>query len=171
VKACRALVAQYAAHDRIHWGEDPDIEETAYRMCIGWQRIGKTTLLIAGTNEQVRDINRRFILERRAAGKSEADPDRLMELMDGLSVGAGDQIVCRVNDHDIRSHDGRSIENGMTFRILDTSDGAAARVKSLDDGSIWDIPRGFLKTGCKAGYAATIHGSQGMTVDRCAALF
>lgn len=171
VKACRALVAQYAAHDRIHWGEDPDIEETAYRMCIGWQRIGKTTLLIAGTNEQVRDINRRFILERRAAGKSEADPDRLMELMDGLSVGAGDQIVCRVNDHDIRSHDGRSIENGMTFRILDTSDGATARVKSLDDGSIWDIPRGFLKTGCKAGYAATIHGSQGMTVDRCAALF
>lgn len=60
------------AHDRIHWGEDLDMEEDAYQMCVKWQALGKSTLLIAGTNAQVRDINQRFILERRAQGKVKA---------------------------------------------------------------------------------------------------
>lgn len=89
------------AHDRIHWGEDLDMEEDAYQMCVKWQALGKSTLLIAGTNAQVRDINQRFILERRAQGKSESDPAKLCRLRDNLSVGLGDQIVCRVNAKNI----------------------------------------------------------------------
>ena len=86
VNQCRQLVDEYLAHDRIHWGEDADVEEDAYQMCIKWQSMGKSTLLIAGTNAQVRDINKRFILERRAQGKSESDPDKLFQLRDGVRM-------------------------------------------------------------------------------------
>lgn len=170
VNQCRQLVDEYLAHDRIHWGEDADVEEDAYQMCIKWQSMGKSTLLIAGTNAQVRDINKRFILERRAQGKSESDPDKLFQLRDGLDVGSGDQIVCRDNMKDIHGQNGRSLENGMTFRIIATGK-SGARCVNLSDNTVWNIPKEVLRKACEAGYATTIHRSQGMTVDRCAALF
>lgn len=170
VARCRALVDEYDRHERVHWGEDMDMEEESYRMCVEWQRLGKSTLLIAGTNAQVRDLNERFILERRAQGMSESDPARLFRLRDGLSVGAGDQIVCRENSPQVRGRDGRTIENAMTFSVVSTgADGA--RCVNLSDGSVWNIPRAFLLSSCEAGYASTVHRSQGMTVDRCAAMF
>lgn len=170
VRRCDELIAEYERHDRLHWGEDADLEEEAYRMCIEWQKLGKSTLLIAGTNDQVKDINQRFILERRASGQSESDPSKLLELRDGLTVGAGDQIVCRVNNRDVRCRDGRQIENGMVFSIISTNDGQASCL-NLADQSRWTIPAWFLKQGCDGGYASTVHRSQGMTVDRCAAVF
>ena len=72
VDECRRLIDEYMEHDRIHWGEDVDLEEEAYQMCIKWQALGKSTLLLAGTNAQVRDINQRFILERRAQEEAKA---------------------------------------------------------------------------------------------------
>ena len=170
VNACRQLVDDYMAHDRIHWGEDVDLEEEAYQMCIKWQSLGKSTLLLAGTNAQVRDINQRFILERRAQGRSESDPAKLCRLRDGLDVGTGDQIVCRTNSRSVRDQIGRPIENGMTFKIISTGK-SGARCVNLADGVECKIPRAWLKEACEAGYAATVHRSQGMTVDRCAAVF
>lgn len=170
VARCRDLVDDYDRHRRIHWGEDMDMEEESYRMCVEWQRMGKSTLLIAGTNAQVRDLNERFILERRAQGMSESDPDRLFLLRDGLSVGEGDQIVCRENSPLVRDRSGRTIENAMTFKVVSTGvDGA--RCVNITDGTVWKIPRAFLLSSCEAGYASTVHRSQGMTVDRCAAMF
>lgn len=169
-KQCEQLVEEYIEHDRLHWGEDEAMEDQAYETCVGWQRIGKTTLLIASTNKQVRDLNQRFILERRAQGLSDANPSKLMKLADGLTVGRGDQIVCRVNEWNIKSDDNRTIENGMMFNIQSVG-GLYARCRNLADGSMWNIPRDFLSKGCEAGYASTVHRSQGMTVDRCAALF
>lgn len=170
VDECRRLIDEYMEHDRIHWGEDVDLEEEAYQMCIKWQALGKSTLLLAGTNAQVRDINQRFILERRAQGKSESDPDKLFQLRDGLDVGSGDQIVCRDNMKDIHGQNGRSLENGMTFRVISTGK-SGARCVNLSDNTVWNIPKEVLRKACEAGYAATVHRSQGMTVDRCAALF
>ena len=170
VDECRRLIDEYMEHDRIHWGEDVDLEEEAYQMCIKWQALGKSTLLLAGTNAQVRDINQRFILERRAQGRSESDPAKLCRLRDGLDVGTGDQIVCRTNSRNVRDQIGRPIENGMTFKIISTGK-AGARCVNLADGVECRIPNDWLKEACEAGYAATVHRSQGMTVDRCAAVF
>ena len=170
VDECRRLIDEYMEHDRIHWGEDVDLEEEAYQMCIKWQALGKSTLLLAGTNAQVRDINQRFILERRAQGRSESDPAKLCRLRDGLDVGTGDQIVCRTNSRNVRDQIGRPIENGMTFKIISTGK-AGARCVNLADGVECRIPNDWLKEACEAGYAATVHCSQGMTVDRCAAVF
>ncbi len=169
-KQLEQLVQEYVEHDRLHWGEDETMEEQAYKTCVDWQRIGKSTLLIASTNKQVHDLNQRFILERRAQGLSDANPNKLVKLSDRLSVGQGDQIVCRVNEWNVKSDDGRTIENGMMFSIQSLG-GLYARCRNLADGSMWSIPRDFLAKGCEAGYASTVHRSQGMTVDRCAALF
>lgn len=138
VEACRRLVAEYAAHHRLHWGEDRECEEEAYRMTLQWQKTGKTTLLVAGTNEQVRAMNQRTILERRVLGLSDGDPSRLATLSDGLKIGAGDRIVSRANDHQVRGPDGHRIENGMAFTVtrIDT-DAIACRDA---DGRQWTIP-------------------------------
>ena len=77
--------------------------------------------------------------------------------------------MSRANDHQVRGPDGHRIENGMAFTVtrIDT-DAIACRDA---DGRQWTIPRDWAKTNCEAGYATTIHKSQGMTVDRCAAMF
>lgn len=171
VRECEETIREYKAHGRLHWGEDPDMEELAYRMCLDWQSMGKTTLLIAGTNDQVKDMNRRFILERRARGLDEhpTGPNTI-PLSDGLQATPGDQILCRRNDRSVTGPGGRRIENGMLFRVLAVRDGKAV-CEALSDGDRWDIPLSFAAGHCQAGYAATVHRSQGMTVDRCAALF
>lgn len=71
---------------------------------------------------------------------------------------------------DIHGQNGRSLENGMTFRIIATGK-SGARCVNLSDNTVWNIPKEVLRKACEAGYATTIHRSQGMTVDRCAALF
>ena len=58
----------------------------------------------------------------------------------------------------------------MTFKIISTGK-AGARCVNLADGVECRIPNDWLKEACEAGYAATVHRSQGMTVDRCAAVF
>ncbi len=117
VNQCRQLVDEYLAHDRIHWGEDADVEEDAYQMCIKWQSNGQVDIADrrnerAGTRHQQNGSSSNGA--RKA--KSESDPDKLFQLRDGLDVGSGDQIVCRDNMKDIHGQNGRSLENGMTFR-------------------------------------------------------
>lgn len=132
VRECEETIREYKAHGRLHWGEDPDMEELAYRMCLDWQSMGKTTLLIAGTNDQVKDMNRRFILERRARGLDEhpTGPNTI-PLSDGLQATPGDQILCRRNDRSVTGPGGRRIENGMLFRVLAVRDGKVCFVKLL----------------------------------------
>lgn len=166
IAACNRLIGEYDDHHRIHWGEDDECEQEAYLDTIRWQKQGKTTLLIAGTNEQVRDLNRRTILERRAQGLSDGDPDRLATLSDGLTVGRGDQIVARMPDSTIKGPDGRKIENGRNYTIESVERRTLTCIDT--DGGRWTIPREWANQHCEAGYAATIHRAQGMTVDRCA---
>lgn len=83
-------------------------------------------------------MNQRTILERRVLGLSDGDPSRLATLSDGLKIGAGDRIVSRANDHQVRGPDGHRIENGMAFTVtrIDT-DAIACRDA---DGRQWTIP-------------------------------
>lgn len=165
------LADEYRAHDRLHGGEDADLEDMALDMCRTWQHEGKTTLMIAGTNAQVRDLNERTILELRAAGLCDAGEGPLAPLSDGLTVGAGNQIVARRNDRTIRDRTGtRSVENNMTFRI-DRVGRHSLECTNLEDGSGWSLPLSYAAADCEAGYATTVHRSQGMTVDRAVAIF
>ncbi len=169
VDECRRLIDEYMEHDRIHWGEDVDLEEEAYQMCIKWQALGKSTLLLAGTNAQVRDINQRFILERRAQGRSESDPAKLCRLRDGLDVGTGrpdrlpNQFAKRARPRP--SHRKRhDVQNHLHWKSWREMREPRGRCRMQN-------PNDWLKEACEAGYAATVHRSQGMTVDRCAAVF
>lgn len=163
---CRNLIDAYEQHGRLHWGEDDQCETDAYRNTIRWQKLGKSTLLVAGTNEQVRDLNRRTILERRIQGLSDADPNRWARLSDGLDIGKGDRIVNRRPNKDVTSPEGRKIENGMTFTVEQVE--ARTLVCRDENGMTWNIPRAWAEEACEAGYATTIHRTQGMTVDKCA---
>ncbi|WP_190972975.1 MobF family relaxase [Bifidobacterium rousetti] len=165
VDDCLKLIAEYKDHDRIHVGSDSDMEQLAYDMCIAWQSIGKTTLAIAGTNEQVKNLNQRFLMARKLNGESDPDRNNRVPLSDGLDVGIGDQILCRGNDSLIRSADDKQVQNGMVM-IVEGYSPNGVRCRETGEGRIFLLPYEYLKENCQAGYATTAHLSQGATVAR-----
>lgn len=165
------IAREYEHHGRLHWGDDDTCIDQAYRQCLQWQHEGRTTLLMAATNEQCRDINQRFILDRKANGMSTPDQRLRATLRDDIDVGAGDQIAARHNDWTILSEHGQRIENGMFLTVTHVTD---THIKASGpygpDGSdtSFTIPRQWARGHLETGYATTAHRDQGATVDRAA---
>lgn len=168
VRRCRELVREYEDHDRLHAGTDAELEDWAVNTARRWWGIGKSTIIVCATNEQVTTLNRRFLAERKTGGLSDANPQHRIHLRDGLDAGAGDQIVSRDNRRNITSDDGgKSIQNGTGLIIdrIDARDGTI-HAHGTDDGREWTLPAAFVTQSCEAGYATTTHRSQGGTFDR-----
>lgn len=143
--------------------EASDALDSAYSAWVEDQAAGKSSVLIAGRNDQVQELNERAQAQFLAEGKT--SDKKSIKIRTG-SAYLGDTILARLNDRKILDSDGDFIKNGTRLKITAIRRGHI-KAEREDTGASVTIPTDYVNDSIELGYACTIHRSQGLTVDTC----
>jgi hypothetical protein len=86
-------------------------------------------------------------------------------LVDGNQASAGDVIITRQNDRRLRIAATDWVKNGDRWTVLHVTQDSALKVRHTRNGRTAILPAGYVSTVTELGYATTVHGAQGVTVD------
>ena len=164
-----AGLEHYLERDRVHAGDAGTMTEAAYAAWKADRQAGRSSLLLAATRDTVRDLNHRARQDRlhTTAGQH---PGPEVVLADGTRASAGDLVITRRNDRRLRDRDGSWVKNGDRWRVQAVHPDGAVTVDRQDrraragPGRV-RLPAGYVAEHVQLGYASTIHGAQGATVD------
>lgn len=158
-------IAAYLGHGRVVDGDHIDMLESAYAAWLTDTRSGRTSLLIAGDNTTVTELNQRARFDLVGSGDVEADG---LTVADGTTIGVGDRIVTRRNNRGLT--DGNNwVRNGDTFTVIGRSESGALTVRrhpTEEAGAgVLVLPSWYVTKHTRLAYATTAHRAQGATVD------
>lgn len=153
----------YANHERLHGGARAAVLDQLYAAWKADTAAGRTSIMISDSNEVATELSGRAQAERRAAGTAEPGG---IALHDGTIAGRGDRVVTRRNARGLRVHGGRDwVKNGDLWDVEARFDDGRLRVRNARHGGRITLPASYIAEHVELGYAATIHRSQGVTVD------
>ncbi|QFG67338.1 MobF family relaxase [Ornithinimicrobium pratense] len=163
-----AALDHYLDHGRVHTGDAGDVAEAAYGAWRADRQAGLSSLLLAATRDTVRELNQRARQDR--LDTTGQPPPREVSLSDGTRASAGDTVVTRRNDRTLRAGDGSWAKNGDRWRVLAVHPDGSATVerrahKPRSKPGHVTLPAEYVAEHVRLGYASTIHGAQGATVD------
>ena len=158
----------YVDHGRVHAGDVESVADEAYAAWRADVAAGRSSLLLAPTRDMVRELNERA-REDRLAGLG-GPAGREARLADGTRASRGDVVITRQNDRRLRTPGGTWVKNGDRWTVLDVDAAGAATVERLGrhrarPGARIVLPAAYVREHLQLGYASTIHGAQGATVD------
>ena len=124
---------------------------------------GQDAIMIAHTNATVDALNGRARADRLARDGGQHGPS--VVLRSGLQACAGDVIVTRRNDRTLSLGRAAFVKNGDRFDVMDVrGDGSVlARHRGLD--RTVTLAADYVRDQVDLGYASTVHGAQGQSVD------
>ena len=155
----------YLTQGRVHVGDAGTAADQAYDAWRADINAGRSSLLLAAGRDVVRDLNE----QARADRLDGQAPAREVRLGDGTRASAGDLLVTRHNDRSLRTSSGTWLKNGdrWVVRTVDPDGGLlvtpATRREGGSDTAV--LPARYVQEHVQLGYAGTIHGAQGSTVD------
>ena len=156
------VVDLYEQHGRIHNGTPRQMQVTIVNDWWGHRKAGRNVLLLAGTNDDVTQLNHRCQLLRIDAG----------ELGDWLAIDngtyrlhAGDEILTRHNDRRLRTDRGEMVRNGATWTI--SAIHPDATLTAIGRHGTIRLPATYVSDHVQLGYARTINSAQSRTVEPC----
>ncbi len=158
------VVEIYAEHDRLADGESEEMIGAAY---LAWRkdvRRGKSSILVADSNEAVSVLNVRARAERIVDGDISGTTE--VALRAGTAAAAGDIVLTRRNERNLRT--GRSwVRNGDRWRVIDVLRDGRMLVRRADRpaGQAIMLPAAYVAEHVDLGYAITAHRAQGITTD------
>lgn len=165
-----AALAEYAMRDRIHAGNDRDMETQLFH---AWRADAlssstdggrRSVLMIVATNEQAAVLSERA---RHALLASGTVSDGLAAQLRDNAASAGDHIVTRRNDRQLRTPNGGWVVNGDVWTVMAVHSDGAVEARRHSDGSTITLSADYLTAHAHLAYATTAHRAQGMTVDVC----
>ncbi|MDQ6936482.1 MAG: TrwC relaxase, partial [Actinomycetota bacterium] len=124
---------------------------------------GLDTLLIASTNAQVRQLNLRAQAARLAADAVPAE--RRVTLADGTTATDGDVIITRRNDRRLALSATDFVANGDRWTVASVRPDGGLDVRHSRSLRRVTLPADYVVEHVQLGYATTVHGAQGQTVD------
>ncbi len=126
---------------------------------------GRNALIIASTNSDVDTINEIIRSHRIECG--DVDTATEVTLSRGDVAGVGDTIICRTNKVFRPEDDGVAgrVINGDMFTVEKIEHTGALTVRHLKTGQRQTLPANYVRDSTHLGYGATVHRSQGATVD------
>ncbi|RIQ10849.1 MobF family relaxase [Jiangella rhizosphaerae] len=161
-----AALDAYDTHGRLVGGAGENMLDAAYRAWRRDEQAGLQSLLIAGDNTTVTDLNRRARADRVAAGEV---ADHGVSLRDGTLAGVGDRIITRENQRRLVAGTGW-VKNGDTWHVQAVhGDGSLTVQRTKGNGTI-TLPAAYVADHVELAYAVTAHRAQGTTVDTAHAL-
>ena len=157
------ILATYAEHGRIHTCPEGTAADRAYQAWIQDTKEDITaSLLIAGDNQTVSDLNTRAQLDLALEGRVNLETTTTLRY--GLA-GIGDLILARQNDRRLKDDQGHFIKNGTRLKITGIRHDGSITAARTDTGATITLDPDYLKASVELGYACTAHRSQGVTVD------
>ncbi|WP_091548035.1 MobF family relaxase [Modestobacter sp. DSM 44400] len=183
-------LAFYAERGRIHipantLGTEQSVPEAAERAdpergafgdavdsaLAGWaadRAAGQDSMLLAGSNTLVAELNARARAARLAGTADTGQPE--VGLRDGTAASVGDVVLARHNQRDLPITATEWVKNGDRFTVTGLTGDGGLRVRHAPTRRQLTLPAAYVTEHLQLGYAATIHLAQGATVDTTHAL-
>lgn len=153
----------YASQGRLHGGTRAAVLDELYGAWRADTQAGLAAIMISDSAEVARELSGRAQTERRAAGLTEPGG---VALHDGSAAGVGDRVVTRHNNRRLAVLDGRDwVKNGDLWDVTERLDDGGLVVRHIRHGGSITLPGWYVGEHVELGYAATIHRSQGLTVQ------
>jgi conjugative relaxase-like TrwC/TraI family protein len=150
----------YQRHERIHDGTAIDMTRVALADWAHHRADGENVIMLAVSNETDAKLN--SYAQRDRVMHGEVDATRGARGRD-CRVHIGDEIVTRENSRDLRTDRGVMVRNRAHWTVTDiTGQGEVHAVGP--DGAV-TLPPDYMSRSVELGYAQTVHGGQGRTVD------
>jgi len=160
-----AALDLYAARDWITGGTRQAMIAAAADAYLADTTAGRSSLVIASTNEDVDTLNELLRAHHTTTGAVDTRAETTVAR--GDRVGVGDTVIARTNKvlrDDHGNPTGRVI-NGQLFTVTGLDDTGQLTVRDTTTGTEMTLPGWYTRQSVHLGYAATIHRSQGATVD------
>lgn len=158
----------YLDHSRVRAASPTTVTDEVYAAWANDRAAGREALMIAATRDQVNELNGRARAERLETAAER--PDRSVVLESGLEASAGDTIVTRLNNYRLRIGARDFVKNGDRWNVEQVHRDGSLTVTHNDLGRQIRLPADYVAEHVDLGYATTVHGAQGQTVDSCFAI-
>ncbi|SFT82430.1 DNA primase, catalytic core [Geodermatophilus amargosae] len=160
-----AALGFYLDSGRVHVGDAATCAEQAYTAWAADRARGADALLLAATREVVQQLNERARADRLASVGGPAGA--AVALADGTRAGAGDPVITRANERRLPIGAADWVKNGDRWTVTAVGDDGALAVAHSATGRRITLPAAYVRQSVQLGYAATVHGAQGVTADTC----
>lgn len=126
----------------------------------------RESLMIAPTRDLVMQLN------EAARSKLNIDTTAELHLRDRQTASVGDVVITRENQRRLRITATDYVKNGDRWTVVAIpAAGGGLTVRHHGTSRILTLPADYVSTQVDLGYAVTVHGAQGATVDTCHAIF
>jgi hypothetical protein len=160
-----AALGFYLDQGRVRVGDETTVTDQVYRAWAEDRRRGLNSVMLAPTRELVATLNARARADRLAAEGGPIGDDVL--LAGGDRAGAGDVIITRQNDRRLPISGTDWVKNGDRWTVRTVRRSGAIVAVHLGTGRTVTLPSEYVAAHAELGYAATVHGAQGITADTC----
>ena len=180
----------YLDHGRVHVGDLATMTEDVF---IAWQNDraeGRDAIMLAPTRELVAELNQRARVHRltqeaspaqrpgpvRAPGgrgrgsepsgiRDSSRENGAVRLADGNEASVGDLIITRSNERRLRISATDWVKNGDRWTVRAVGADGGLSVQHTRTGRLVTLPAPYVTASTELGYATTVHGAQGVSVD------
>ncbi|QOW64939.1 relaxase domain-containing protein (plasmid) [Rothia amarae] len=127
---------------------------------------GKNSLMLAGTNEDVKALNVLGQNAAIAAGTVQESESKSVLLDDGTCAYVGDKVLTRKNNYQLKTNQGKDfVKNGDLWEIRAIAEDGALLLQHTNHRGMVGVPAEYAGEYVQLGYASTINRAQGSTVD------
>ncbi|MFZ2176714.1 MAG: AAA family ATPase, partial [Rhodococcus sp. (in: high G+C Gram-positive bacteria)] len=151
----------------IHSGTAAEMKDQAAVAYIADTDAGLQSIVMLSTGDDVREVN--LSVQAHQRGRGIANEARTTVLSDELTAGVGDTVLTRRNDRTLRTLGGRRrnmfVRNGDLWTVTAVNPDGSLTVRSKTHHGSIVLPAKYVRRDTELGYAATVHRSQGITVD------